>query len=40
MSTLLAKNRYIRFEFERKQVRKSYTTMLGEKRIGYVAREV
>ena len=29
-------NRYIRFEFEREQVRKGYTTKQGENRTGYV----
>ena len=32
-------NRYIRFEFEREQVRNGYMTMHGEKRTGYVVRE-
>ncbi|MCI8485987.1 MAG: hypothetical protein HFJ20_02605 [Clostridia bacterium] len=32
-------NRYSRFVFEREQVRKGYTTGLGEKRTGYVVRD-
>ncbi len=35
----LIENRYSRFEFEREQVRKGYTTMQGEKRTGYVVRD-
>lgn len=32
-------NRYSRFEFVRKQVRKGYVTMQGKNRTGYVVRD-